>query len=217
MGGFSNFTKQYISTAIASLHAVSLIICDEDFKFEYFFKEIESLGVKNNFIDDNLEAILVKVRKYIREYVNEIYINEQKNFVQNNELSKDNNYSKQGYISCKCLSDLKTIIYALTLFSRVEYNLFLKDMLVFYVEKILPLLPVAKNKIRKNILSLLNCKFIKIYSNDKNFSEFLLSNIIDSLSYLFFNINDTSTQTYTFQILQDNDLLMDKILKNKDI
>ena len=217
MGGFSNFTKQYISTAIASLHAVSLIICDEDFKFEYFFKEIESLGVKNNFIDDNLEAILVKVRKYIREYVNEIYINEQKNFVQNNELSKDNNYSKQGYISCKCLSDLKTIIYALTLFSRVEYNLFLKDMLVFYVEKILPLLPVAKNKIRKNILSLLNCKFIKIYSNDKNFSEFLLSNIIDSLSYLFFNIKDTSTQTYAFQILQDNDLLMDKILKNKDI
>ena len=216
MGGFSYFSKQYISTAITSLHTVSIILCDEDFKFEYFFKELENSGVKDNFIDSNLEDILVKVRKYIKKYVNDIYSNEQKSSNQSIDLTNENK-TKPGYINCKCLSDIKTIIYALTLFSRVEYNLFLKDMLIFYVEKILPLLNVAKNKIRKNILSLLNCKFIKIFSNDKNHSEFLLNNIIDSLSYLFFNIKDVSTQVYAFQILQKKDLLLDIILKNKEI
>jgi hypothetical protein len=31
MGGFSYFSKQYISTAISSLHTVSIILCDKDF------------------------------------------------------------------------------------------------------------------------------------------------------------------------------------------
>ena len=70
MFSFSNFSMQYISTAIASLQTISLILCDEDFKFEYFYNEIDILGVTDNFIDKNLESILSNVKKYTIKYVN---------------------------------------------------------------------------------------------------------------------------------------------------
>ena len=214
MTGFSKFSKQYISTAIASLHAVSIILCDEDFKFEFFFKELDNLGVKDNFIDENLDSILSNMRKYIRKYINDNF-NEKNVNIQKNDL-KNEIGQIPDYINCKCLYDLKTIIYALTLFSSIEYNLFMRDMLIFYTEKILPLLSVSKNKIKKKILSLLTNKFIKTFHEDKNYSEYLIFNIIDSISYLALNIKDVSTQVYAFQILQRNDLFLDIILKNKE-
>ena len=216
MVSFSNFSKQYISTAISSLQAVSLIICDEDFKFEFFYKEIESIGVKKNFIDPNLDSILNNVQKYIRKYINSISYYDQSNNNQDNKLDDDSS-KIPDHIKCKCLHDLKTITYALTLFSRIEYNYFLKDMLIFYVEKILPLLVIAKNKIKKKILELLSAKFVKIFQEDTNFSEFLLNNIIDSITYLIYNVKDVSTQVYALRMLKNNDIFLDIILKNKEI
>ena len=218
MFSFSNFSMQYISTAIASLQTISLILCDEDFKFEYFYNEIDILGVTDNFIDKNLESILSNVKKYTIKYVNHInysYANENISNKQEYNINGEI-YQIPDYIKCKCLNDLKTMIFALTLFSRIDNNYFLRDMLVFYTEKILPLLPIAKNKIKKKILSLLNCKFIKIFPEDINHSETLLNTIIDSLFYLIFNKIDESTQIYMFQILQKHNLLLDIILKNKE-
>ena len=217
MASFSNFSKQYISTAISSLQAVSLIICDEDFKLEYFYKELDNLGVKDNFIDNDLEFILNNVQKYITKYINKIYSGEiNSSNTQQKKLISQNNQIPI-YIKCKCLHDLKTIIYALTLFSRIEYNFFLKDMLIFYVEKILPLLSISPEKIKKKILELLSCKFVKIFHEDKNISEFLLNNIIDSITILIFNEKDPSTQIYAFKMLQKKEIFLDLILKNKEI
>ena len=218
MTGFNYFSTQYVSTAIASLQAVSLILCDEDFKLEYFYKEIDDLGVKNNFIDKNLEGILGNVDRYIKKYIMKInkenYNEKNINNSQENNIIRDNNQIPE-YIKCKCLHDFKTIIYALTLFSRIEFNFFFKDMTIFYIEKILPLLSVAKSIIKKKILELLSCKFIKI-SDDKNHSMFLLNNIIDYIQDLIFNEKDASTQIYALKIFQKNDLFLDIILKNKE-
>ena len=65
MTAFSSFSKQHISTVIASLNVVSLILWDEDFKLEYFYKEIEDKI--DNFIDPKLEGILanIKIEKII--------------------------------------------------------------------------------------------------------------------------------------------------------
>ena len=218
MSAWSNFSKQYISTAISSLQAVSLILCDEDFNFEHFYEEIDHLGVRGNFIDKNLENILENVNKYIKKYI--VKINSEnyneKNLNNNENIILRESQKKPEYIKCKCLHDLKTIIYALTLFSRIEYSFFLKDMLIFYIEKILPLLSVSSSKIKKKILGLLTYKFIKIFSHDKNHSEFLLNNIIDSVEYLIFNERDVSTQVYAINILQKKEIFLDLILKNKE-
>ena len=41
MTAFSSFSMEHISTVIASLNVVSLILWDEDFILEYFYKEID--------------------------------------------------------------------------------------------------------------------------------------------------------------------------------
>ena len=141
---FNSFSVQYITIAIASLNAVSLILCDEDFQFEFFYKHIEALGAKNIFIDKNLDNILSNIKKYVRKYINNISSNSSdinQNNIKNSSLSKEINQIPE-YIKCKCLSDIKTIKYALALFSGIEDSFFLKDMLIFYNDKILPLLPL---------------------------------------------------------------------------
>ena len=216
--GYSLFSMQYITSAIASLQAVSLILCEEDFKLEYFYKEIDHLNVRDNFIYKDLDGILNSVDKYIKKYIIQInneYLN-RKTLNNNQEKIIDENQQIPEFIKCKCLHDLKTIIYALTIFSRVEYNLFFKDMFIFYTDKILPLLLVSNPKIKKKIIELLTCNFINIYSDDKNYSEFLLNNIIDSIEDLIFNEKDVSTQVYALKILQKKSLFLDIILNNKE-
>ena len=215
---FNSFSVQYITIAIASLNAVSLILCDEDFQFEFFYKHIEALGAKNIFIDKNLDNILSNIKKYVRKYINNISSNSSdinQNNIKNSSLSKEINQIPE-YIKCKCLSDIKTIKYALALFSGIEDSFFLKDMLIFYNDKILPLLPIANNKIKKKIIALLTSNFFKIFPDDVNYSEFLLNNTIDSLSNLIFNIKDASTQVYVFKTLQKKNLFLDIILKTKE-
>ncbi len=217
MTAFSNFSKEHISTVIASLNVVSLILWDEDFKFEYFFKDINN--IKDNFISAKLEGILNNIRKYIRKYMNNLSNNNEYIDIDNLENMTNNNYFTSGYNNynnLKCLNDWKVIFYALTLFSQIENNLFLKDMLIFYNDKILPLLLFSSNKIKKKILELILCKFVKIYSEDVNYSKYILNNIIDSIRNLIFSVKDLSIRIFALNILHKKTILLDIILEKKE-
>ena len=212
MTAFSSFSMEHITTVIASLNVVSLILWDEDFKIEYFYKEIDDKI--NNFIDPKLEGILVNIKKYIKKYLNNITINE--NNDNENQENMINDFSSLWYNKYKCLNDWRIMIFALTLFSQIENNLFLKDMLIFYNDKILPFLLISSNKIKKKILELILCKFVKIYNDDINYSNYILNNIIDSIRNLIFSIKDIPIRIFAFNILHKKPILLDIILQKKE-
>ena len=137
------------------MQTVSLIICEENFNFEFFNKELENLGVKDNFIDKNIEDILIDVDNYIKKYIIEISNKNTNDKNSENKIIREN-FQVPIYIKCKCLQDLKVITYALTLFSRIEYSFFFKDMLIFYTEKIVPLLTISKHEIKKKDIRMFN-------------------------------------------------------------
>ena len=211
MTAFSSFSMEHISTVIASLNVISLILWDEDFKLEYFYKEIDDK--KDNFIDPKLEGILINIKKYIRKYMSTL-INT--NITDNQDNNKNYKLSSTEYIKNKNLNDWRIIIFALTLFSQIENSLFLKDMLIFYNDKILPYLLFSSNKIKKKILELILCKFVKIFPDDINYSNFILYNIIDSIRNLLFSVKDLSTRIFAFNILHKKELFLDLILKRKE-
>ena len=214
MTAFSSFSKQHISTVIASLNVVSLILWDEDFKLEYFYKEIEDKI--DNFIDPKLEGILANIKKYIRRFMNTLTNNNEINNIENSEKIIDYDTSSSWYNKCKCLNDWRIMIFALTLFSQIENNLFLKDMLIFYNDKILPFLLFSSNKIKKKILELILCKFVRIYSDDINHSNYILNNIIDSIRNLIISSKDISIRIFAFNILNKKTILLDIILERKE-
>ena len=213
MTAFSSFSMQHITTVIASLNVVSLILWDEDFKIENFYKEIDDKI--DNFIDPKLDGILVNIRKHIRKYMSTIT-----NINENNDNENQDNiisdFSSSWYNKCKCLNDWRVMIFALTLFSQIENNLFLKDMLIFYNDKILPFLLFSSNKIKKKILELILCKFVKIYTDDINYSNYILNNIIDSIRNLIFSVKDIPIRIFAFNILHKKPILLDIILKRKE-
>ena len=214
MNAFSGFSKEHCSIAIASLNAVSLILCDEEFKLEYFYKEIADK--EDNFITPILDEILNSVKKYIRRYMNNLINVNEINNNENQENMINNDYSSAGTINYKCLNDSRVVIYALTLFSQIENILFLKDMLIFYNDRILPYLLFSSNKVKKKILELILCKFIKINEEDVNYSNYILNNIIDSIRNLIFSTKDVPVRIFAFNILHKNSLLLDIILQRKE-
>ena len=214
MTAFSSFSKQHVSTVIASLNVVSLILWDEDFKLEYFFKEIEDKI--DNFIDPKLEGILANIKKYIRRYMSTLTNNNENNTIENSDKIIDYDISSSWYNKSKCLNDWRIMIFALTLFSQIENNLFLKDMLIFYNDKILPFLLFSSNKIKKKILELILCKFVRIYSDDINHSSYILNNIIDSIRNLIISSNDIPIRIFAFNILHKKTLLLDIILQRQE-
>jgi uncharacterized protein YoxC len=185
MTAFNSVSKEHISTVIASLNVVSFILWDEDFKLESFYKEINNKV--DNLISKNLAGILSNIKRYIRKYMSSLANNN--NEIKDNQINMvNNNYLESGSSNFKCLNDWKLVFYALTLFSLIENNFFLKDMLIFYNDKILPLLLFSSNKIKRKILELIQCKFVKIYSDDINYSKYILNNIIDSIRNLIFSV-----------------------------
>ena len=214
MTAFSSFSMEHISTVIASLNVVSLILWDEDFNLEYFYKEIDDK--KENFIEPRLEGILVNIKKHIKKYMNNLTNINENNDNENQENMINLDFSSSWYTKCKCLNDWRVMIFALTLFSQIENNLFLKDMLIFYNDKILPFLLFSSNKIKKKILELVLCKFVKIYSDDINLSNYILNNIIDSIRNLIFSVKDVSIRIFAFNIIHKKPLLLDIILKRKE-
>ena len=142
MTGLNNFGMNHITTVIASLNAVSLILWDEEIKLEYFYKEMSDKNIKKNVIYQELNKILIKIKKHIRRYMNE-------NNTNKIQEKMNYDYSLSENINFKCLNNWRIVIFALTLFSQIENILFLKDMLIFYNDKILPFLLFSPNKIKK--------------------------------------------------------------------
>ena len=213
MIAFNNFSKEHITSVIASLNVVSLILWDEEFKIDYFYKYIDE---KEKIIDSKLDGILANIKKYIKKYMNSLTNINENNIIENSENMINQDFSSSFYLKCKCLNDWRIIIFALTLFSQIENNFFLKDMLIFYNDKILPFLLFSSNKIKKKILELILCKFVRIYSDDINLSNYILNNIIDSIRNLIFSTKDVSIRIFAFNILHKKPLLLDIILKRKE-
>ena len=214
MTAFNSVSKEHITSVIASLNVVSLILWDEDFKIDNFFKEIDDK--KDNFIDSKLDGILANIKKYIKKYMNSLTNINENNIIDKSENMINQNFSSSWFLKCKCLNNWRIVIFALTLFSQIENNLFLKDMLIFYNDKILPFLLFSSNKIQKKILELILCKFVRIFSDDINLSNYILNNIIDSIRNLIFNVKDVSIRIYAFNILHKKPLLIDIMLKRKE-
>ena len=210
MTGLNNFGMNHITTVIASLNAVSLILWDEEIKLEYFYKEMSDKNIKKNVIYQELNKILIKIKKHIRRYMNE-------NNTNKIQEKMNYDYSLSENINFKCLNNWRIVIFALTLFSQIENILFLKDMLIFYNDKILPFLLFSPNKIKKKIIELILCKFVSIYPDDVNYSKYLLNNIINSIRNLIFSEKEVPLKIFAFNILQKKTLLLDIILENKEI
>ena len=210
MISLNTFGKSHITTVIASLNAVSLILWDEEIKLDYFYEETSDEDIKKNVIYKDLNKILTKIKKHIRRYMNENNTNKIQDMV-------NYDYSISENINFKCLNNWRIVIFALTLFSQIEHVLFLKDMLIFYNDKILPFLLFSPNKIKKKILELILCKFVTIYSDDVNYFKYLLNNIINSLINIIFSEKEVSIIIFAFDILQKKTLLLDIILEKKEI
>ena len=230
MSAFNNFTREHISTAITSLNVVSLVLCDEQFEFEYFYQSINENT--KELISPQLKSILSETTKFIKKDIIN-HLNSASNIGVNLNIIKtlvsstiepppeenddDKNKAPPLFIKCKCLNDNKLIINALNLFSKVKNLLFGKDMLLFYTKKVLPFITFANSKIVQKILDIVLCKFIKIYKDEINMSTYSINTILDSLNNLLFLNHDITTIIYTINIIDKKPLLHDFILKNKDI
>ena len=219
---FNYNSKEHLYTAITSLNVISLILCDEDFNLNNFNNRNEKLINKKS--SEEIEKILVSTKKYIKKYFSQ----KNENFETGNEntglkisnKNNLNNYKKDSliYSKCKCLNEPKLMKCALSLFSRIENEYFFEDMLVFYNEKILPFLFIVNNnKIIKKILDIMLCKFVKVFNNDKNTTEYIIKNILDALKNLIFSLNDNEIVLYAFNILHQKNIFLELLLENKNI
>ena len=217
MNAFEYNSIEHITTVIITLNVVSFIFCDEDFSLNYFYDKGEKKLSKVNI--DNIEKIMVNVRKYLRKFFsqknddidNQNEINVTYNI---NEYKKDITFVTKS----KCLNDLKTLRYGLVLLSKIENEYFFIDMLIFYKEKIFPLVfYINDTKIIIKILDIILCKFVKYYDEEKNFSEFIIKYILDGLKNLIFTCEDTSIVLHGFYILHQKLIFLDLILQEKKL
>ena len=221
MKAFNYNSKENLLIVITSLNVISLILCDEDFDLRYF----NNLNLINQSTNEVIEGILLNTKKYIRKYFlqkNDNYENSKDtNMGLKMSIKSSNTYDKKDlaiHSKCKCLNEPKLIKSALSLFSRIDNELFFEDMLIFYNEKVLPFLYfINDDKVIKKILDIILCKFIKIYESDKNFSEYIIKKILDSLQNLIFTSKDNSIVLYGFNILHQKKIFLDLILENKKI
>ena len=221
MKAFNYNSKEHLSTAIISLNVISLLLCDEDFNLSNFYLKEKIIDKKTN---DEIEKILISTKKYIKKYFSQKNDNFESGndnlglkLPNNNNL---NNYKKDSIIfaKCKCINEPKLMKCALSLFSRIENEYFFLDMLIFYNEKIMPFLfAINNNKIIKKILDIMLCKFVKIYENNKNLTEYIIRNILDALKNMIFSYNDKEIVLYAFNILHQKNIFLDLLLENKKI
>ena len=221
MKAFDYNSIKHLSTVITSLNVISLILCDEDFNLTFFYNE-KSIETRDS---EEIEKILTSTKKYIKKYFSQ----KNENFESGNDLNSSIKSSNKNsiidvkkdlgiYSKCKCLNEPKLIKCALSLFSRIENEYFFKDMIIFYKDKILPFLFFIKNsKVIQKILDIMLCKFIKIYDSDKNLSEYIIKNILDTLKNFIFTYNDNYVILYAFNILHQKKLFLDLLLENKQI
>ena len=179
-----------ITVIILSLHVISLVICNEEFKMNYFLSFNENC--KNSLISPKLANIKLNLIKDVNKYLSEINIKDK-----NNQVYKE------------MVSD------ALYLFSNIKNSLFYKDMFNFYNYKLLPLLKVFQNDLNKQIMNIILCDFVKIYKDDENLSLFMLTNIIDSLINIFILNKDYFSREELINIFEKKTIFIEIILKDK--
>ena len=205
MSSFNSCSLEHVTAVIVSLNVISYIICDEEMNLCYFYESIKSNKI--NFISPNLEPVKNKAIKQIKKFINETSDKENKN---NLEKNSNNIFTK-----CKCLNKPNMIIYSLILLSHIQNSFFLKDILVFYNEKVLPFLLLESPKISQKVLHLILCRFVQVY-DDKNFSYYILNNIIDSIRNTIFSSKNFETRILAFNILHCKAILLDVILTDKN-
>ena len=215
MNFYDYMSTKNITTVIISLNVISLIFCDEDFNFKYFNESKGKTLDKNIF--ENIERNMVNIRKNLRKFFSQK--NEDSDNINENNiiLNIDENKKDISFVSkSKCLNDTKILKYGLNLLSKIDNEFFYKDILIFYKEKIFPLLfYINDTTIIKKILNIILCKYIKIYENEKNFFEFVIKGLLDGLKNLIFTNDDISVVVHAFHILHQKIIFLDLILKDK--
>ena len=212
MNVFSYNSLENIKTTIISLNIISIIFSDEDFDFNYFNNKKE-INI-NKITRDEIENIMINVRKYLKKFFSQKNEDNDNNN-ENNIIYNISEYKKDiTYISkSKCLNDPKIIKYGLYLLSKIENEYFLFDMLIFYKEKIFPLIfYINDKKIINKILDIILCKFIKIYDEEKNLSEFIIKGLLDGIKNLIISSDEISVVTHSFYILHQKIIFLDLIL-----
>ena len=174
---------------ILSLHAVSFVICNEEFRLNHFLKFNENF---NNLINPKLYNIKINLIKDINKYLSD-------------NIYKDKN-------SPTYMEMISNVLY---LFSNINNHIFHKDMFYFYNYKLLPRLKNFQNNINNQIISMAQCDFVKIYKNDENNTEFLIKNIIDYLINTFILNNDIFYKEELIHIFENKTIIKEIILKEK--
>ena len=185
---YSYCSTENITVIILSLNAISLILCNEEFKLNNFLIFNESCTT--SLISKKLPNIKTNLVKDINKYLSD-------------NIYKDKNSQKYCDMALN----------SLTLFSNIKNNLFYKDMLIFYNYNLLPLLKSFKNSINAKIISIILCDFVTIYKDDENQSEYILKNIIDSLLNIFVLGRDNYFQDELINIFENKKVIINILLR----
>ena len=188
MNYYSYCSTDNITVIILSLNAISLILCNEEFKLDNFLVFNESC--KTSLISKKLPSIKQNLVKDINKYLSE-------------NANKDRNNPKYCEMALN----------SLTLFSNIKNNLFYRDMLIFYNYNLLPLLKSFRNSINAKIINIILCDFVTIYKDDENQSEYILKNIIDSLLNIFVLGRDNLIQDELINIFENKKVIIKILLK----
>ena len=185
---YSYCSTENITVIIMSLNAISLILCNEEFKLDNFLIFNESC--KTSLISQKLPSIKQNLIKDINKYLSE-------------NSNKDKNNQKYYDMALN----------SLTLFSNIKNNLFYKDMLIFYNYNLLPLLKRFKNSLNVKIINIILCDFVTIYKDDENQSEYIIKNIIDSLLNIFVLGRDNFFKDELINIFENKKVIINVLLK----
>ena len=167
------------NTIIIALNAISFIINNEYFSLEFYNKT----NTEKKF-NHKIDSMLSLIQKNIFLY------NNQNNF---NEIS---------------INKTNNILNALKLFSKIDNNLFYKDMMSYYCNKLLPLTSSSNNKINKKIINIILCNFVKIYDNDYEFSEISMKKIIRNIiNIVTYDENDDDYKVFALKIFIEKEEL----------
>ena len=168
MSAWSHFSMQYISTAISSLQAVSLILCDEDFNFEHFYEEIDNFGI-------------------IKIDLNEL----KKNYYPKDSYRTLHNYTYKEATKFDH-RNVCQVLYIFLLAKQILFHTFLeKSPLVPFQAKLGLLIFMFSFDLTLNALLYTNSNISKKYQTTKNLLSFTVSNntmiiIISTLVSLVF-------------------------------
>ena len=189
---YNYYSVENATVIILCLTSISQIICNEEFRIDNFLKFNETCN--NSLISPKLTNLKINIIKDINKYLSE-NINKNKN--------------SQNYFDI--------VSNALNLFSNIKNNLFYKDMFIFYNYKILPLLKVFQNYINNIIINIILCDFITIYEDDKNLSEFIIKNIIDSIINIFILKKDNLIKEELINIFENKKVIIEILLKEENL